>query len=130
MELGKGKWKVKADLCGLRDRFFKHLKAYDRIFQLRRLTDTETVQEYELVEIPKDLLKKAETGTFKMMMKSKQIPKPGTCTVKDEHGRKLFELYFDGGTERKLQIRHLDKCRCVVHAVWKIRLVARESEQD
>jgi type II restriction enzyme len=126
MELGKGKWKVKADLYGLRDRFLKHMKSYERILQLRRLTDTEALQEYELVEIPKELLRLAENGTFKMMMKSRQNPKPGTCIVKDKDGRELFELYFDGGTERKLQIRRLDKSCCVVHASWKIRRVVHE----
>ncbi len=30
-----------------------------------------------------------------------------------------FQLYFDGGTERKLQIKHLLKSLCVVHAEWK-----------
>jgi len=129
MELGKGKWKVKADLCGLRDRFLKHMKSYDRILQLRRLTDTETSQEYELVEIPKDLLLLAENGTFRMTMRSKQKPKPGTCTVKNKEGHELFELYFDGGTERKLQIRHLDKNYCVVHAAWKIQRMVQESAQ-
>ncbi len=127
MELGKGDWEVEEDLKGLRDNFFAHMKSYDRILQLRRLVDTETLQEYELVEIPKSLLEKAKDGVLKMMQNSKQDPKPGTCTV-SEKGRELFELYFDGGTERKLQIRHLDKSNCFVHARWSISWVPLSTE--
>jgi hypothetical protein len=123
MELGKGKWEVEEDLIGLRDRFFNHMNSYDRILQLRRLTDRETLQVYELVEIPKKLLQQAASGTIRMMTSSRQVPKPGTCTVSDKAGNVLFELYFDGGTERKLQIRHLDKKCCTVHAVWKIKRI-------
>lgn len=128
MELGKGKWEVKKDLYGLRDRFFKHMKAYDRILQLRRLTNKETLQEYELVEIPKRLLEQAANGTIRMMHNSKQAPKPGTCTVSDAQGHVLFELYFDGGTERKLQIRALDKRQCTVHAAWHIKRIPLSPE--
>lgn len=54
-----------------------------------------------------------------MMHESKQRPKPGYCTVVDKEGVVLFRLYFDGGTERKLQIKDLRKDRCIVHATWK-----------
>lgn len=120
MELGKGKWEVEEDLKGLRDRFFTHMKAYQRILQLRRLTNKETLQEYELVEIPKALLLQASNGRLRMMNNSTQSPKPGTCTVLNSDGKLLFELYFDGGTERKLQIRHLRKTFCTVHGTWGI----------
>lgn len=123
MELGKGKWEVEEHLAGLRDRFFTHMNSYERILQLRRLTDRETLQAYELVEIPKSLLLKAANGKLVMMTASKQTPKPGTCTVKDGDGHKLFELYFDGGTERKLQIRGLDKRCCKVHGTWAIKRI-------
>ncbi len=123
MELGKGKWETEEDLVGLRERFFAHMRAYERILQLRRLTNTETLQEYELVEIPKRLLLEAATGVIAMMHNSRQSPKPGTCTVRENGGRVLYELYFDGGTERKLQIRHLAKRVCIVHATWGIRRI-------
>jgi len=128
MELGKGKWEVEGDLKGLRDRFFAHMKAYGRILQLRRFTDLETLQEYELVEIPKKLLEQANSGTIRMMHDSTQSPKPGTCTVTDKKGDVLFELYFDGGTERKLQVRHLDKRLCIVHAQWSIKRIPLSTE--
>ena len=130
MELGKGKWEVEADLYGLRDRFLNHMKAYDRILQFRRLTNKDTLQEYELIEIPKSLLEQAASGTIRMMNDSKQTPKPGSCTAKDSQGRLLFELYFDGGTERKLQIRALDKRQCILHAEWHIKRIPLSPEPE
>jgi type II restriction enzyme len=128
MELGKGKWETEEDLAGLRDRYLQHMNAYQRILQLRRLVNEETLQVYELVEIPKKLLQRAATGKLAMMNGSTQTPKPGTCTVTDKKGKIVFELYFDGGTERKLQIRHLDKRRCTVHATWKIARIPLSTE--
>jgi hypothetical protein len=123
MELGKGQWKTKGDLPGLRDRFLDHMKSYERIFQLRyfRLDRTDlspTSHYYELVEIPKSVLQQSASGTFAMQHNSPQRPKPGYCTVTDGHGV-MFKLYFDGGTERKLQIKHLRKDLCTVHGSWK-----------
>jgi hypothetical protein len=118
MELGKGNWgnDIK-DLKGLRDQFFNHMSSYDRIFTLRLISRAPRWH-YELVEIPKELLMEARFGEFEMMFNSKQFPKPGYCRVFDKSGQKLFELYFDGGGERKLQIKHLLKDVCIVHAEW------------
>jgi hypothetical protein len=119
MELGKGDWTDRdEDLEGLRAQFLKHMRAYDRILSLRCLEGGEKWR-YELVEIPKSLLQEAGTGTLEMKHKSKQYPKPGYCYVKDSKGKTKFQLYFDGGSERKLQIKHLDKKYCKVHAEWK-----------
>jgi len=119
MELGKGKWGDNPDdLVGLRQQFLAHMKAYDRILTLRALTKAPKWK-YELVEIPKALLMKAKAGEMKMMGNSKQYPKPGYCYVRDEAANPIFELYFDGGTERKLQIKNLKKSYCSVHATWE-----------
>ncbi|WP_410175673.1 hypothetical protein [Limnoraphis robusta] len=48
------------------------------------------------------------------------FPKPGYCYIRDEFGEDKFRLYFDGGTERKLQIQRLQKKYCRVHALWQI----------
>lgn len=121
MELGKGQWSDQEDhLIGLRNQFFEHMNSYDRILSLRRLkTQQDWLWRYELVEIPKTLLKEAEQGVFKMMHDSEQRPKPGYCDVFDEFGSVKFKLYFDGGTERKLQIKNLKKSLCIVHADWR-----------
>ena len=98
--------------------FFKHMQSYERILTLRRLP-VKGYQFYELVEIPKALLLEAEHGEMEMKMDSTQVVKPGYCYVRDEQGNLKFELYFDGGSERKLQVRKLDKKLCTVHATWK-----------
>lgn len=122
MELGKGSWSDKpSDLVGLRDQFFKHMQSYERIVTLRRISNA-TNEIYELVEIPKALLLEAQTGNLSMMTDSKQNPKPGYCDVTDQYNRLKFQLYFDGGTERKLQIRLISKALCVVHAIWQFPL--------
>jgi hypothetical protein len=111
MELGKGEWTDKdKDLLGLRAQFFKHMETYARILSLRRLPGTQTYSwHYELVEIPKSLLQESSNGALRMVHNSKQFPKPGYCDVIDTSGNMKFQLYFDGGTERKLQIRALNK---------------------
>jgi Type II site-specific deoxyribonuclease len=123
MELGRGRWESEADLPGLRDQFLKHMTAYDRVFQLRYFRLAPTAQRfsrhfYELVEIPKKLLREAARGEFAMRHQSRQHPKPGYCTV-SAGGRVKFQLYFDGGTERKLQIKGLRKDLCIVHGSWE-----------
>lgn len=122
MELGGGRWgDDPSDLIGLREQFLGALAGIHRILILRALTKGTPEYSYELVEIPKGLLKKAVTGRFKMMSASKQFPKPGYCHV-EKNGKTLFSLYFDGGGERKLQIKGLRKDLCLVHASWKFNL--------
>lgn len=119
MELGKGQWgDQENDLIGLRERFFAHMNSYDRILVLRTVSKAPAGWEYELVEIPKQLLQRASAGTLRMMHGSKQYPKPGYCDVRNPKGELLFQLYSDGGTERKLQIKGIDIDNCFVHARW------------
>lgn len=120
MELGKGHWKNSIeDLVGLRAQFLKHMSAYERIITLRCLVKGGKHFRYELVEIPKALLQEAKDGKLTVCKTSKQKPKPGYCTIKDEKGKIKFQLYFDGGSERKLQIKHLRKDLCTVLAQWE-----------
>lgn len=74
------------------------------------------------MEIPKNLLARAKNGILEMKLKSKQMPKPGYCYVNNDDGKKLFDLYFDGGTERKLQIKNLQKRACNIHATWRFNI--------
>ncbi|HXR97837.1 MAG TPA: hypothetical protein VN709_08335 [Terriglobales bacterium] len=130
MELGKGQWSDKpAELAGLRDSFLEHMRSYERILTLRYIPTGDS-HHYELVEIPKRLLAEAATGAFEMMSASKQMPKPGTCTVTDRNGDVKFQLYFDGGTERKLQIRKINKALCVVHGEWSFAKDATITEEN
>ncbi|MBN8460312.1 MAG: restriction endonuclease [Verrucomicrobia bacterium] len=119
MELGKGEWNDNPkNLEGLLGQFLANLKGVSRIFVLRTLEMGDPEYSYEMVEIPVSLLAMAEAGRLEMTLTSKQSPKPGNCFV-EENGSTVFSLYFDGGTERKLQIKNLDKNRCMVHAVWR-----------
>ena len=128
MELGGGQWgNDPNDLIGLRQQFLDNLAGIDRILVLRALRKGEPDYLYELVEIPKELLEKASSGRFEMRTKSIQNPKPGYCFAENA-GELLFSLYFDGGGERKLQIKHLKKGLCKVHASWQFD--APQQNQD
>lgn len=120
MELGRGKWTDESSLSGLRQHMFDHLKRYDRILSLRHRIDGAN-RHYELVEIPKRLLLEAKNGKLTLNNASKQNPKPGYCRVYDRQKKLKFQLYFDGGTERKLQIQHLQKRLCYVRASWQFK---------
>ena len=114
MELGKGEWKLSL----LRDLFLEHMRSYERIFTLRCLNTNPTQVCYELVEIPKALMLEASNCQMEVREDSRQNPKPGYGYVKDAAGQLKYALYFDGGTERKLQIKNLRKDLCKVHATW------------
>ena len=119
MEFGGGTWGSNpSDLVGLRQQFMHALDGISRILVLRALKKDGPHLLYELVEIPKPLFLKASDGHLEMMMESSQTPKPGYCYV-EENGSLLFSLYFDGGGERKLQVKSLQKSLCVVHATWR-----------
>ena len=122
MELGKGKWgDDENDLRSLCELFLHHLEGYDRIFILRCLTPEDPIEHhYEMLEIPKDILKLSKSGAFTMMQSSRQSPKPGYCRVSDAAGL-MYELYFDGGTERKLQVKKLRRDLCGFHAEWNFQ---------
>jgi len=123
MELGKGQWTDNPeDLIGLRDSFLKHMESYDRIFTLRCLNRGPEIWTYELVEIPKNLLQESQFGVFKMMINSSQFPKPGYCDILDASGFLKFQLYFDGGTERKLQIKNIAIENCLIHGTWSFEI--------
>jgi hypothetical protein len=120
MELGKGAW----ELPLLRDAFLEHMHSYDRIFTLRCLSVDPRRTRYELVEIPKTLFLEAEHCILQIQDGSKQNPKPGYGYVLDANGSVKYSLYFDGGSERKLQIKGLKKELCRVHATWTFGLAA------
>jgi type II restriction enzyme len=122
MELGKGDWGDNPDdLIELRNMFIEHMKNYERILSLRALRKAPKWK-YELVEIPKKILQSAINGKLEMKLQSRQIPKPGYCYVRNEDGEEMFQLYFDGGSERKLQVKNLLKKYCLVHAIWEFEV--------
>lgn len=129
MELGKGQWGTDdSDLFGLRDQFLEHMKGYDRLLVLRNLSKAPLDWNYDLVEIPKSLLLLAATVPLEMQHNSTQIPRPGYGRVFDADGNLSLELYFDGGGERKLQIRKIRVSLCHVHASWRFPPIDLQSE--
>ena len=115
MELGKGAW----ELPLLRDSYIQHMKSYERIFQFRQLQPGPESYLYELVEIPKSLMLEGKNAQLVIQTRSHQTPKPGYGYVYDAEGKIKFALYFDGGTERKLQIKKIRKELCIVHSTWR-----------
>jgi Type II site-specific deoxyribonuclease len=137
MELGKGSWgDQESDYVALRDRFFEHMSRYDRIMTLRRLKGSPSATEwqYELVEIPKALLLQARDARLDIMRKSKQRGSvPAYYRVQEPVAdyqssvKSKFSLYFDGGGERKLQIKDLNKSLCQVHAIWSFEVKSTQA---
>jgi type II restriction enzyme len=123
MELGKGPW----ELPLLRGMFLAHMRSYDRIFQFRCLLPGPTFHSYELVEIPKALLLEAANAELVIQERSRQTPKPGYANVYDTDGKLKFALYFDAGTERKLQVKKIRKDLCILHANWRFESVPLEN---
>lgn len=126
MELGRGEWRL--DL--LRDAFLNHLEGYDRILSFRCLGQGPAHYRYELVEIPKTLLLEGANARLQVMENSRQTPKPGYGYVEAENGIQKFALYFDGGTERKLQVKAIRKDLCFVHATWEFDSLSLETIND
>jgi hypothetical protein len=129
MELGKGTWtSLDDEYAALRERFFDHLSRYDRILTLRRLTGSASTKEwsYELVEIPKELLLLARDARLDVKRGSRQQGSvPAYYRVEEPEGEYIvekFSLYFDGGGERKLQIKDIDKRLCQVHGTWRFEV--------
>lgn len=114
MELGRGEWQLPL----LRDLFLEHMHNYERVLQFRCLGQGPEHYLYELVEIPKALLEAGRNARLELRDDSRQNPKPGYGYVHDDNGLLAYALYFDGGTERKLQIKSIRKDLCIVHATW------------
>jgi hypothetical protein len=116
MEMGKGEW----DPPNVQlPRFLAHLSGYERVLVLRCLARTDNRYWYELVEIRKSLLLEVSRENVRPAKKTKQSTMPHYCDVMDDDGNRKLSLYFDAGTERKLQIKDLRKDLCVVHATWR-----------
>jgi Type II site-specific deoxyribonuclease len=62
------------------------------------------------------------------MHQSRQFPKPAYYDITDSSGASKFQLYFDAGGERKLQIKGLKKTYCLVHAGWRFDTSLSETD--
>jgi hypothetical protein len=59
---------------------------------------------------------------------SRQFPKPASYDVTDSGGMSKFQLYFDAGGERKLQMKGMNKAYCSVHAEWSFETSLSEND--
>ena len=46
----------------------------------------------------------------------------------DSSGDSKFQLYFDAGGERKLQMKGMKKSYCIVHAEWRFETSLSETD--
>lgn len=100
-----------------RERVLSHLDEYERIIVFRAFDVEGPAVEYELIEIPVELLRKMENLTHDCFSKR---TKNGSSSAKVSLGGKVaFQLSFDGSVE-KVTIRSLLVEYCRKHASWVI----------
>lgn len=131
MELGSVQWsRDPQSLIVVCDFVLTKIAKTDRILTLRCLKPEEIINHsYELLEIPTAIFPKVYEGQFTISPRSQQSPPVGRSVVKDGLGT-MFEFYFDGGTEMKLQLKSLRKDLCVTHATWQFATKIGAAAQD
>jgi Type II site-specific deoxyribonuclease len=65
---------------------------------------------------------------LRIMHQSRQFPKPAYYDVTDSSGDSKFQLYFDAGGERKLQIKGMQKAYCLAYAEWRFEMSLSETD--
>lgn len=103
-----------------------HLNGYDRILVLRARELPNTRLQYELVEIPQDLLRRVSTLTSADF--SPQTAQGGSSARVTHDGKLAFTLRLDG-SDGKVTIASLQIMFCTRHAAWVIPTVAPASEE-
>lgn len=93
-----------------------HLSRYEGILMLRAIWERENIIDYQLVEIPLDLLRKME-GCQALPVGRRQGRKSLGFDLR-EGGEVLFHVHFDGA-DGKCQLRGLRVDRCVMLAEWE-----------
>lgn len=106
-------------------RLKEHADRYDRILVLRAhaLAHPRCSIEYELVEIPKELLLAAAEKNLRASDVKHHNSKGFRAVVSDKHGH-ILDLVLDGSDE-KVTIANLNVGRCLAHARWTIPVYCR-----
>lgn len=107
-----------AFLQGVMQAVIPHLRQYQRILILRAFDLASAQVQYDLVEIPRDLLL-AVTGLQSADFKLHTGRSGGSRADVLIAGRKAFTLNLEGSVE-KVQIRGLDVARCILHGSWVV----------
>jgi hypothetical protein len=99
-----------------------HLSRYEGILMLRAIWERENVIDYQLLEIPLDLLRKMEGCEARPVGRRKGRKSLGFDVRQGD--AVLFHVHFDGA-DGKCQLRGLRVDRCVMLAEWE-QTVPRE----
>lgn len=108
-------------------RLSEHLAGYDRIMMLRASYSATEQVEYDLVEIPHDLLTLATEVVPQDIILSKGSSGGGSAVVRQD-GQAVFTLKFDGSVEKITITNLLVEC-CAIHATWRIPLTLKRFER-
>jgi len=103
-----------------------HLNNYDRILTLRARELSGSRLQYEIVEIPRDLLRQVSTLTAADF--SPRTAQGGSSARVAVNGRPAFTLRLDG-SDGKITIAGLQIAFCVRHASWIIPTVTPAPEE-
>ena len=101
---------------GISDHILKHLGKYERMFSLRAFS-IPNGQEYELVEIPLEILRAASLVRTEDL--SPITKAHGTHAWVKWDGVRAFRLTFDGSDD-KITIASLARHLCKIHAEWRV----------
>jgi type II restriction enzyme len=94
-----------------------HLREYQRILCLRSFERSEKQVEYELVEIPVELLELV--GQLSPADFSEKTRGGGSSAWVKRGGSRAFRIALDGSVE-KVSVSGLNKSLCIVHGTWLI----------
>lgn len=110
--------KTKADFARETSRrVTQHLQEYERILVLRAF-DRDTEVQYDLVEIPRDLLLLVRELVAKDFTRRRQTSGGSSAKI-TVAGQRAFSLRLDGSVE-KVMIEGLSITLCVSHGTWII----------
>jgi type II restriction enzyme len=121
MEAGKGAVNTNSDRVRLVHSVRQHAAQYDRLFVLRALPkeSLSAIPDYELLEVPVRLFIECPNGPLSVSDTSDRQPQPFSINVPQNGSQsRAYQLYFDGGSERKIKIKYLDRKLCIPHVLW------------
>ncbi|MFG1997603.1 hypothetical protein ACGFNU_00470 [Spirillospora sp. NPDC048911] len=105
-----------------RERIYKHLSEYERIATLRAFTAGRNTIQYDLVEIPLNLLKSVRNlkqNDFRGKLNGTGVGSGGSALVFQLNGKKAFSLKLDNSVE-KITLSGIPVSDCILHASWRV----------
>jgi len=109
-------------------RFSEHMAGYERIIMLRAFALKDNKVQYDLVEIPHNLLALGSHLKAENIKLSSGRNGGGKAIIRQD-GQDAFTLRFDGSVE-KVTITNLLIDLCITHVSWVIPLMISDLETD